>query len=275
MSTPALSVVTATAGGRIELLKRKLAALVGQDLEPTRFEWVICDDGGREPDLDSLGASGAPFEVKVVRLPEAAGPGAARNAALAVAEGDVVYLSDDDCTPGPTTLSAHVTATEGARSVTMGAIVFEPENGRSTTWSARRPRWWNVNGANTAVPAAAIREVGGFDESLKGYGVEDVLLGYQLSLIGMRFVGLEDAPCVHHGSDPMAGEDLLKPESAGRNAVTVARRHPALAHRLGVSLPLLLVKRAVLPPLAAALGGRYAAELAYARGAWEERRSTG
>lgn len=272
MPSPTISVITATAGGRFELLQRKLAALVGQDLEPTRIQWVISDDGGREPELESLAAQGPPFEIKVVRLPDASGPGAARNAALAAAEGDVIYLSDDDCSPSSGTLRAHAEAVAGGDTVSVGAVRFEPAAGEPTTWTAKRARWWNVNGANTAVRADVLREVGGFDESLKGYGVEDVLLGYELRRRGLRFVGLPAAIAVHYGADPMAGDDLLKPESAGRNATLVARRYPQLSMRLGVSLPLLLVKRALLPPLAATFGGRYAAELAYARGAWEERR---
>lgn len=273
MASPTISVITATAGGRLDLLERKLVALVGQDIEPTRIEWVIADDGGREPELESVVGRPAPFEVKVVRLPEPIGPGPARNAALEVAEGEIIYLSDDDCSPGPSTLGEHAAAVAGGDVVSIGGLRFEPEDGKETTWLARRANWWNVNGANTAVRADVLRDVGGFDETLKGYGVEDVLLGYELKRRGLRFVGLPSAIAVHYGSDPMAGEDLLKPESAGRNAVVVAKRHPELARRLGVSLPLLIVKRAFLPPFAATFGGRYAAELSYARGAWEERRS--
>lgn len=273
MSPQTVSVITATAGGRLDLLEHKLAALVGQDIEPTRIEWVIADDGGREPELESVVKRPAPFEVKVVRLPEPRGPGPARNAALELAEGEVIYLSDDDCSPGPSTLGEHAEAVAGGDVVSIGGLRFEPADGKETTWLARRANWWNVNGANTAVRADVLRDVGGFDESLRGYGVEDVLLGYELKRRGLRFVGLPSAIAVHYGSDPMAGEDLLKPESAGRNAVLVARRHPELATRLGVSLPLLIAKRAFLPPFAATFGGRYAAELAYARGAWEERMS--
>ena len=271
MARPTISVITASAGGRLELLERKLAALVGQDIEPTRIEWVIADDGGREPELERLATRPSPFELKVVRLPDPRGPGAARNAALRVAEGEVIYLSDDDCSPGPTTLRLHSQAVADGGVVSLGGIRYEPDDGKGSTWLAKRVGWWNVNGANTALRADALREVGGFDESLKGYGVEDVLLGYELKRGGMRFVGLPAAIAVHYGSDPMVGDDLLKPESAGRNAAVVAHRYPELALRLGVSLPLLLVKRALLPPMAATFGGRYAAELAYARGAWEER----
>lgn len=271
---PTVSVVTATAGGRLELLRRKLDALAGQSLAPTSIEWVVCDDGGREPRLRELLAERPPLEVKLTALDRPGGPGAARNAALALAEGEVVYLSDDDCVPAPHTIEAHLKAQEAAGrpgAATVGGLLFEPPGGRAKAARPSRVGWWQVNGANTAVPAAALREVGGFDASLEGYGVEDVLLGYRLTELGLRFVALPDALAVHVGPDPMDGHDLDKPESAGRNAARAARLHPRLAHRLGVSLPLLVAKRALLPPLARALGGRFAAELAYARGAWAAR----
>ena len=167
MASPTISVITATAGGRLDLLERKLVALVGQDIEPTRIEWVIADDGGREPELESVVGRPAPFEVKVVRLPEPSGPGPARNAALEVAEGEIIYLSDDDCSPGPSTLGEHAEAVAGGDVVSIGGLRFEPEDGKETTWLARRANWWNVNGANTAVRADVLRDVGGFDETLR------------------------------------------------------------------------------------------------------------
>src|SRR5690606_11552176 len=129
--------------------------------------------GGREPELESVVGRPAPFEVKVVRLPEPSGPGPARNASLEVAEGEIIYLSDDDCSPGPSTLGEHAAAVAGGDVVSLGGLRFEPEDGKETTWLARRANWWNVNGANTAVRADVLRDVGGFDETLKGYGVED------------------------------------------------------------------------------------------------------
>ena len=229
---------------------------------------------GREPGLAELLAERPPFEVKLTRLERASGPAAARNAALALAEGDVVYLSDDDCVPAEGTLAAHVDGVASAEPpgvATVGGLAFEAASGESELRSPARVGWWQFTGANSAAPLSALREGGGFDESLEGYGVEDVLLGYRLSELGLRFVALPDALAVHVGPEPMSGHDLDKPESAGRNAARVASARPELAFRLGVSLPLLVCKRALLPPLAWAFGGRLAAELAYARGAWQAR----
>lgn len=272
MDAPWVSVITATIGRRTALL-RKLEALRAQTLPPERFEWVVAADGDDAGSLAAIVAVDVPFVLRTLRLPRRSGAAAARNAAVAAARGRVLLFSDDDCVPDADNLERHWRAQAAAAGPTawIGSLTFEAGDGGTTSWRPRRVGYWNLNGANASLPAAAFAAAGGFDEGLEGYGGEDVLLGYELSRRGVRFRALPDAHARHLGPDPAASGDLGKARSAGRNAARIARYRPELRDRLGVRPWLLRAKRAVLPWFAW-LGARVAGDLAYVEGALDELR---
>ena len=90
------SVVVPTRGdpGRLEGL---LAALEAQSLPRERFELLLALDGGAlEPALATrVGA----LNGRVARLGQRRGPGAARNAAAALARFEWLAFTEDDCVP--------------------------------------------------------------------------------------------------------------------------------------------------------------------------------
>ncbi len=272
MDAPWVSVITATIGRRAAML-RKLDALRSQTLPPERFEWVVVADGDDDGTLAAIAAADVPFGVRTLRLPRRSGAATARNAAAAAAWGRVLLFSDDDCVPDDDNLERHWRAQAAAPGPTamVGSLTFVAENGRTTSSRPRRVGYWNLNGANASLPAAAFAAVGGFDEDLAAYGGEDVLLGYELRRQGVRFRALPEAHARHLGRDPAASGDAAKARSAGRNAVRIARRRPELRDRLGVRPALLRAKRVVLPWFAW-LGARVAGDLAYVDGALDELR---
>ena len=265
MSDPLISVVTATIGRR-EAMLRKLDALRAQSLPPERFEWLVCENGGEGSLLEELERQPREFALRTAHLPTNLGPSVGRNAAARLASAGVLYLSDDDCLPEPATLERHL-AVQGEPCLALGPIDFVDSGALLSSWRPRRPGYWNVNGANTSLPTEAFRKVGGFDETLAGYGGEDVLLGYRLRRLGLPVRTVEDALTVHLGPSPAAGFDLDKARSAGCNAALIATRFPELRFRLGVSPLLLRAKLVTLAPLAPLLGPKAKWELAYARGA--------
>jgi len=93
-ANPLVSVVLPTRN-RPDRLGRALASVLRQSY--TRFEVLIVDDASTIP-ADELVDRVAPGDrrVKVKRLSERAGAAAARNAAFADAQGDVVAFIDDD-----------------------------------------------------------------------------------------------------------------------------------------------------------------------------------
>ncbi len=266
-----LSVITVT-HDREALLRQKLAALEAQTLPPEQFEVVVLANACTDETAKLLEETQTPYRLRVQVSPELLSPARARNLCAAAATGRVLYFSDDDCLPAPETLRKHL-AEQLRPCVAVGGLEFIAAN-HTERWSPQRVGFWNLSGANTSVPAAAFRRVGGFDETLSGYGGEDVALGFALK--ELPFVALPDAPAQHLGPNPVRSGDLQKAYSAGRNARRLAGRYPALKYRLGVHWGLLALKRFALlgPPrlfwqrLAPEV---YAYERAYLLGALEER----
>ena len=89
---PSVSIVIPTYR-RSELLTHCLDSIRELDYPLERLEVVVVDDGS--PQAVELGAK---FRgVKVVRLPQNSGPGVARNAAVRLAQGEIIAFLDDDC----------------------------------------------------------------------------------------------------------------------------------------------------------------------------------
>lgn len=219
----------------------KLAALARQTLSRQRFEWLVAFDGD-SASLRTRLERERPTDLRLrTVVTPGVGPGPARDAAAALARFDVLYLSDDDCLPGPGTLARHLEA-QAAPAVYLGEVVFEAPDGTRTAAFVAAPSWWNVAGANASLPAASFRGVGGFGEVTRGYGGEDLWLGWRLSRRGLAIRSLEGAGAVHLGPDPTRSGDAGKARAAGANAVRIARWEPRLAWRLGVHPWILALK---------------------------------
>jgi glycosyltransferase involved in cell wall biosynthesis len=274
-----LSIITASHNRR-ELLLAKLESLRRQTLPAERFEWLVCLDGATDGSAAALRAAlaqdEAPFTVTILELRESQGAGAARNRCAAAARHGTLYLSDDDCLLLPFTLERHAAAQAEGPGVLLGGITFRPDaSGRPLgEWQQRRPRYWHVNGANTSLPATAFHAAGGFPGWLSGYGGEDIVLGFQLERSGLPIRMIDGAGVIHEGANTAAGADPHKSWQAGRNAARIAARYPQTASRLGVARWQLGLKRALLPVFTPLLGMRGQAEMAYARGAAAEQRSS-
>lgn len=269
-----LSVITVTFNRRALLLE-KLATLRQQTLEPERFEWLVCVNGCADGTIEALEKIKTPFQLKVIVSPQTEAPAKARNVCARQAEGETIYLSDDDCLLLPDTLARHLAAQRRTPGVAVGAIRFE-HDGASRAWRPGGVGYWNVNGANTSLPSRAFEAVGGFDESLSGYGGEDILLGYRLKQAGLSFMALPEALVRHLGPDPQRSGELNKARSAGRNAVKIATQYPELALRLGVHPLSIWLKRRLLAPPLGLVWQRldsisYAYERVYLQGALEEK----
>ena len=91
---------------RPELLRRCLESLQRQDLDQSRFEVVVVDDGSGDATADVLAA--ATGNVVALTQPRNAGPAAARNRGIHEATGDLVLFLDDDVATAPDLLSTHL-----------------------------------------------------------------------------------------------------------------------------------------------------------------------
>jgi len=234
---------------RSKSLLEKLTALQSCTLDKSLFEIIIafndCDTALKEK-IEKLAL---PYQTQLLLFAENQGISKGRNACINVAQGDIIYFSDDDCVPDANTLSMHLDAQKNKQAVYIGSILFK-DGISENSWQPRQVNYWNVNGANTSVPKVAIQSIKGFDESLEGYGGEDILLGYQLKEYGLDFVPLTQAWTTHLGPDPALAKNTDKAFSAGYNALVISKKlPPSVAFRLGVHPLLLRLKQFVLNPL--------------------------
>ncbi|MEM7735466.1 MAG: glycosyltransferase [Deinococcota bacterium] len=271
-----ISIITVTYN-RAQLLAAKRDSLLAQTLEPIRFEWVVCINGGDDvAESQQVLSREMPFRLELIVNAINEPITKARNQCAGRAQGHILYLSDDDCLLAERTLQAHLDAQQRQPAVYIGGITFQ--GAHSQHWRPRRVDYANLNGANTSLPRAAFEQVVGFRE-LSGYGGEDVLLGYELMQQSITFHPLADAGVTHLGDNPMRAADADKAKSAGRNAAVMGRWYPEIKTRLGVSSRLLALKYQLFCGVLAGLvkavwcaldQPSYIYERAYFIGAWEE-----
>jgi glycosyltransferase involved in cell wall biosynthesis len=251
---PRVSVIVPTRN-RSSLLRALLDALDHQLF--TDFEAVVVDDGstdGTAAEVEARSHTGSS-----VRLVQGEGRGAvaARIAGVAVARGEFLAFTDDDCVPDPGWLAAGVAQLEGGADVVQG--VTRP-HGKvrpldRTIMVERHDGLYNT--CNVFYRREAYDRAGGFEpdagETLRfrpglaakglGFG-EDALLGWRVRRAG-RAVFAPDAVVLHHVFPPDLRNTIRRAWMTGAFPALVGEipelRDTALAHRffLGTSrLPL-------------------------------------
>ncbi len=241
-----ISVVTVTKN-RKEILSRKLESIQNQSLEKPQFELILLDNNSTDGTKEVLKDLSLDYKIKLINSDIDLPITKARNLCVQAASGNYLYLSDDDCILEPDVLEQHLAMQKRQPCVSLGAIIFEDDNAVKWQPSAK---YWYTNGANTSLPKEAFEAVGGFDEDLRTYGLEDLLLGYELGLKNLAFRVLPEAVVHHIGKSPLTGHDLSKAFSAGKNSVIVSQKYPELSFRLGITNWLIWFKKVLyLSPL--------------------------
>jgi glycosyltransferase involved in cell wall biosynthesis len=262
---PDVTVITVSFG-RVDLLRRKLAALARQTAGPERLELVLVDNACPDRVGDVAEGTDWPFGVRVLRSDRRLTAAVARAWAAREARGRWLWWSDDDVVPDDTAMAAHLAAQASLPGVTIGGVRFVTERG-TTRWRPRRAGPAHLTGVNSMLCRADHdRVVDALPELPRPYGGEDTLVGLALQAQGVAFSVVPDAWVDHHGPWPTAAGDGAKAYDAGYNAAVLVAWYPDAAWPLGLHPLQVAVKRAVLPLLARA-GPSVAGELAYLRGA--------
>ncbi len=233
------SVIIATRN-RADEVARSVDCLLRQDLDRSRYEIIVADDGSTDATAARLEPLEREGSVVLVRLPEWRGRAAARNAALRHARGRIaIFLDSDACAP-TWFARAHLDAHE--------RHVFSIVDGPAITVSAFTPATFgspwvhalamlDLRGeqfvtVNTSCPRAALEQAGGFDEAFgRRYGWEDVELGVRLRAQGLGRVKARAAWVLHaHGPLDLESQ-ARRQEECGANAIVYYVKHPNRATR--------------------------------------------
>lgn len=241
MPGPALSVVVPTRGG-VTRLPVLLEALAAQTIDEP-WEVVVVLDGDVDDSRALLESYADRVPLRVVERTAGAGVGAALAAGYAAARGEIVLRCDDDLTPTPGFLAAHlarhrsrpdgaaplgvISPTRDVFADTPYAVAYgRPANQRLIDQArARRPdeRWRHWAACNS-VPRAAYDAAGGFDASM-GYR-EDSELGLRLARAGVEIVVDPDLEIEHRAPAPDTSTRAARAFTSGASTLAFDERHP-------------------------------------------------
>ena len=240
---PVVSVVVPTHQRRASLL-RLLEGLRKQTLPYEDFEVVVAIDGSDDGTREAVKEFAAPFALSAVYHANR-GRAATVNAGVAGARGETIVILDDDMEPAPELLAAHLR--EHERVAHAGVVGAAPIRLDEATAPFTRYRGAHFNSAisematrpraiafaeaytgNFSVRRTDFLEVGGFDATFDGYGLEDYELALRLTRAGVELVLAGDAIAYQHYDKtfPAAARDS---ESRGRSTAIFTTLHPSHA----------------------------------------------
>jgi GT2 family glycosyltransferase/peptidoglycan/xylan/chitin deacetylase (PgdA/CDA1 family) len=261
------SVVIPTFRRRDRVL-HNVAALAGQTERD--FEVIVVDDGSGDGTPGALRELQVPFPLTVIEQ-ENLGAGAARNAGVARASGELLLFLDDDMEADPRMLAQHDRSHRDGADVVLGDLPLHPSS-PSNLLSAGVGLWARTRRERLTAPGAEIglgelltgqisisREdydrVGEFDPSFTReglFGGEDIDFGFRVLKAGLRVV-FNPAAISRQYYDVAPSDYLRRAREAGRSDQELILKHPELAQRLPAG-PAFHTRRSrwVLGPLVAA-----------------------
>ncbi len=196
-----ISVVVPTYN-RGKLLSKVLDRLVDQTVNKAKYEVIVVDNNSDDNTKEVVGEYVEKYpDLFKYFLQKKRGASPTRNLGAEKAETDLILFMDDDMLACKELVEQHLTSHANFEGSVLG--YFENSWGESDSMFLKYLR---VSGAqnifpfeddeevnyhyfytgNISVRKKAFQEVGGFDEGFKVYGVEDIDLGYRLSVIGEK-----------------------------------------------------------------------------------------
>lgn len=204
------------------------------------FRVIVCVDGSTDGTIDDLRAGTRPYPILVLEHPDHGNHGRAptRNLALTQLAADHVLLLDSDMRLVPGAMRRHAELLRSGDCVSIGDVRYglvhdnlwaryQATRGRRKFGPGTEVRPLDMMSANTALRSAHLLAVGGFDETLTGYGGEDTELGIRLAAErGVTFV-FNAAAIADTVERKTVDEGLAQLDRFSRtNLRAIRRRHP-------------------------------------------------
>jgi glycosyltransferase involved in cell wall biosynthesis len=208
---PTISVIVPTFD-RTGSLDECLRALARQTLDPSRFEVIVSDDGSPVPVAESLRATlnelSGRITIRVLRHANS-GPAAARNKGAAIAAGQFLAFTDDDCRPRSDWLERLLHRLEmnplalvgGGLRMPPGADSYARANQAIMDFvylnQERRPGLRLFSTSNLSISAGGFHRIGGFATAFREPAGEDYDLCARWFASGGNTVYAPDAVVIH------------------------------------------------------------------------------
>lgn len=231
-----LSVVIGTYNQR-HVLKKTLESLFHQTLSPEFYEIQLVDSSsidGTDKMVEELNPA---CRFDYLRV-ENKGKAAARNLGIKQAKGEIVLLTDADIVADPKLLEEHLNAHAKKRNAAFEGLEINSD-GKPYIKARLRPmqklKWAYFLTGNLSIRRKTIIEAGLFDENFKGYGWEDIELGYRLHQMHIPLYYLPSAVNYHH--HPVSKEGMIERKfEMGKSAALFYKKHPNFGIKMFIGM---------------------------------------
>lgn len=221
-----ISVVIGTYNQK-EVLKKTLLSLFHQTLSPELYEIQLVDSSsfdGTDRMIEELRPA---CRFNYLRV-ENRGKSAARNIGIKEAKGEIILLTDADMVADPRLLEEHLRAQEKKKNSAFEGLTINPD-GKPYIKARLKPgqklKWSYFLTGNLSLPKNILIQAGLFDENFKGYGWEDLELGYRLHQMKIPLFYLPSA--INYHEHPISWEDTFQRKfEMGKSASLFYRKHP-------------------------------------------------
>ncbi len=243
---PYLSVIIPTFS-RWEKLAKCLEALKKQTLSQDAFEVLLIDDGSRDETWDFLNEELQNWSNLRIFHQKNAGQSTARNHGINEAQGQIVLFLGDDIYAAPSLLETHSKFHQRCpeeREACLGRVEWDtnseltpfmewlthggPQFAYHKLKEGEAATFWFFYTSNLSMKRSLLQRER-FDQDFKGYGWEDIELGYRLQKNeGLKLIYQKEALAFHeHKSD----EASLKVRmlNVGSQSLNKQKKHPELA----------------------------------------------
>ena len=212
------------------------------------FEVIVVDSESSDGSLSQFDGQKFPFEFKPITQKNQ-GTATARNRGVAEAKSEYIIITDADMIPAPGFVQAHYDAHQAAKrpccfeglAWNLPSLDWPPNPKTLRPQVGTHPKngaklgWWYFLTGNISMPKSVFENAQGFSRDFKGYGWEDLELGYRLvKKEGIPFYYLRTAVNYHYHV-LNADADIQRCVRKGESAKIVLKKHPELKTFLGIN----------------------------------------
>lgn len=244
MASPFLSVIVPTYN-RAEKLEKCLRALQNQSLAQESFEVLVVDDGSSDFTPELLKKWTAVWPNLKALHQKNAGQGNARNKAIKEAAGQVVLFIGDDIFASTDFLAKHAGYHQEhpeKEFACLGLTEWDPQQKITPfmEWlthggpqfayhqltANQEASFWYFYTSNISLKKELLL-ADSFDPDFKGYGWEDIELGYRLAQKGLKLIYTPEAFALHdHFMEPSSLKKRMF--NVGKSALLFQKKQPTV-----------------------------------------------
>lgn len=232
---------------QLDSLKLVLAHYETQTVSEDAFEVIVVDSSSSDGTQEFLQSYVPNYHFRGIIQPNQ-GKVAARHRAIIEAKGDYILVTDSDMIPDQHFVDTHLRAQESSSTamcfegVTMNldTLHWPPQDSLISPYIQRnyadraRLGWYYFLTGNISFPKETYFDHGGFDHDFKGYGWEDLELGYRFSKSKIPLLYLKSAVNYHYHVIT-EWEEVERNIQKGKSARTFYQKHPNLKWFLGMN----------------------------------------